>query len=61
MITSGRRPKRPDGAEYRRMRREKVAGRTLLEVGQADAGPRGSVLRGLARPFALLAQLIRPR
>lgn len=43
------------------MRREKVAGRTLLEVGQADARPRGSVLRGLARPFALLAQLIRPR
>jgi hypothetical protein len=36
MITSGRRAKRPDGSVYRTMRRQNVAGRTLLE------GPKGA-------------------
>ena len=40
MITSGRRAKRPDGTVYRTMRRQGVAGRTLLE-GTKDGPRRG--------------------
>jgi len=43
MITSGRRSKRPDSAAYRAMRRQTVAGRTLLD------GRRGRRRRGALR------------
>ena len=64
MITSGRRAKRPDGAVYRRLRRQPVAGRTMLEISQAAAGGHsgggdGGVLRGIVRSLTVLAQMLR--
>lgn len=61
MITSGRRPNRPDGAEYRRLRRQGMAGRTLLEVGNSPSRRRGGVLRAMAQSLTFLAQVLRRR
>ena len=69
MITSGRRAKRPDGAVYRRLRRQPVAGRTVLEATRASAGGAGGdgavrgagVLQAIARSFTFLAHLLRRR
>jgi hypothetical protein len=60
MITSGRRAKRPDGAVYRRMRRQSVAGRTLLETaGHPRRG--GGILQAATRSLTVLLDLLRRR
>ena len=61
MITSGRRAKRPDGAEYRRLRRRAVAGRTLLEMGDSSPSPRAGMLQAMARSLSFLAHLVKRR
>ncbi|HYO10866.1 MAG TPA: hypothetical protein VER17_18015 [Tepidisphaeraceae bacterium] len=64
MITSGRRPNRPDGQVYRQMRRQGIAGRSLLEWGRRGGGGggrrrRGSILHGAAWPLRVLLKLFR--
>ena len=62
MITSGRRAKRPDGAVYRRLRRQPVSGRTMLETTRT-AGPwgGGGIWQALAQVLTFLAQRFRRR
>jgi hypothetical protein len=60
MITSGRRPKRPDGQVYRQMRRQGVSGRSLLEGSRrGGGGGRGGMLRAAARSLKSLLKLLR--
>jgi hypothetical protein len=59
MITSGRRAKRPDGTVYRTMRRQGVAGRTLLEGAKGgEPRGRGGLLRRAAGPLTFFLKLI---
>jgi hypothetical protein len=62
MITSGRRPKRPDGKVYRTMRRQAVSGRSLLEISRdgSSARPgRESLLRRTAKSLRFLLTIFR--
>jgi hypothetical protein len=67
MITRERRAKRPDGAIYRQIRRQRVAGKTLLEAGvgsrrrknEGEVGL-GNVLQLARRSLRFLLKFCRP-
>ena len=69
MITRQRRSKRPDGAIYRQIRRQRVAGNILLEAGAgnrrgkvaaASFGGLGNVLQLAGRSLRFLLKFRRP-
>ena len=69
MITRERRSKRPDGAIYRQIRRQRVAGKILLEAGAGNRrgtsarrpfGGLGNVLQVAARSLRFLLKFRRP-